>query len=103
MAFQPWSLGLYLAIAVLATVAVWLLSRRNRTTPRRVVNTLMTGIAAALSCFVWWSGQGDENWLANELYLVAFGALFVAGATLSVVSVALPPQRLSGEIPAPHA
>lgn len=89
IAHQPWSLGVYVAIALLVTVVIWVQSRRNRPLPHRLLTTLMAGIAAALSWCVWWIGQGEPNWVANQMYLVAFGALFVVAATLSVVSVAL--------------
>lgn len=89
MAHQPWSLGLYLATAALITMAVWLISRRNRTIPRRLLRILMTFTAASSSWFVWWIGQGSENWLANELYLVTVGVLFAVGVSLSVISLAL--------------
>lgn len=89
MAHEPWALGLYVSVALIATVSVWVKSRRNRPLPHRVLSTLMIGITAAFSLFVWWIGQGEENWIANQLYLVAFGALFAVAATLSVISMML--------------
>lgn len=89
MAHEPWSLGLYMGFALVITVAIWAQTRKNRTIPHRVLSTLMAGVAAALTLFVWWIGQGEPNWIADQMYPVAFGVLFAVAASLSVISVAL--------------
>ncbi|MDR1432309.1 MAG: hypothetical protein LBI99_09350 [Propionibacteriaceae bacterium] len=94
MAYQPWSVPLFLTFVVLGLALVVFATWHLRAGWRWSLISLAVIPLAFLGAFGWWMNQGGESDLGNELFLLTWAALVVV--VLFLVAVSLVVLKVQG-------
>lgn len=89
MAFQIWSVPVFVALACVAFAATLALSRGATRGPRTALLIGGGVLLGLLSVFAWWVNQGEPNFWGEQLFLASLGILAIVTLILTALAALL--------------